>query len=72
MELSVKGKLLLYADDNVLIVSIAIQTVYLVNSDLESCNQWFTANKLSMHVGITECILFGSERNINKVKQNQN
>ena len=43
-----------------------------LKSDLESCNQWFTANKLSMHVGKTECILFGSKRNINKVKQTQN
>ena len=71
MELSVNSKLLLYADDSVLIVcdrdpdNIAKK----LKSDLESCNQWFTENKLPMHIGKTECILFGSKRNLNKVKE---
>ena len=71
MELSVNSKLLLYADDSVLIVcdrdpdNIAKK----LKSDLESCNQWFTENKLSMHIGKTECILFGSKNKLNKVNE---
>lgn len=71
MEISVKSKLLLYADDSVLIVSDRDPNVISrkLKSDLISCNQWFSENKLSMHVGKTECILFGSKRNISKIKE---
>ena len=71
METSVQSKLLLYADDSVLIVSDRDPNVVAqkLKSDLESCNQWFTENKLSMHVGKTECILFGSKRKLSKIKE---
>ena len=74
MELSVKNKLLLNADDSVVIVSDRDSNIVSrkLKSDRESCNQWLPAKKLSWHVGKTECILSGSKRNINKVKQNQN
>ena len=71
METSVQSKLLLYADDSVLIVSDRDPNVVAqkLKSDLESCNQWFTENKLSMDVGKTDCILFGSKRKLSKIKE---
>ena len=71
MEISVDSKLLLYADDSVLLVSDRDPNIVSkkLKSDLISCNQWFSENKLSMHVGKTECILFGSKRNLSKIKE---
>ena len=34
--------------------------------DLKSCNNWLINNKLSLHVGKTELILFGSHRKLKK------
>ena len=67
---SVDCKLLLYADDSALIVSgtdpdsIAIK----LGDELDSCRQWLIDNKLSLHLGKTECMLFGTKRKLNKVK----
>jgi len=36
--------------------------------ELESCNNWLIDNKLSLHPGKTECILFASKRKLNKAK----
>ena len=62
MELSVQNKLLLYADDSVIIAydrdPKAVADV--LGSDLTSYNQCVMANRLSLHVGKTECILFGT------------
>ena len=71
MEMSVKSKFLLYADDSVLIFSDQDPNIVSnkLKSDLESCNQWFTENKLSKHVGKTECIIFGCKRKLSKVKE---
>ena len=60
---------MLYADDSVLpvcdkspdAVSKSLAT------DLENCNNWLIDNKLSLHVGKTECILFGSKRKLKGV-----
>ena len=51
MKLSVNSKLLLYADDSVLIVSDRDPNVVTrkLKADLESCNQWFTESKRSMY-----------------------
>ena len=70
MTISVKCKLLLYADDSALIVSgndpkIIAETL---SRELESCKQWLFDNKLSLHLGKTEAILFGSKQKLNKVK----
>ena len=35
---------------------------------LESCSDWLVDNKLSLHLGKTECILFGPKRKLKKVK----
>ena len=70
MSLSVRCKLLLYADDSALIVSgtdpqsIADE----LSKELESCRQWLMDNKLSLHLGKTESILFGSKRKLKKVE----
>ena len=66
MPISVKCKLLLYADDSALIISgfdpkeIAKE----LSKELESCRQWLIDNKLSLHLGKTEEILFGSKRKL--------
>ena len=39
---------------------------YADDSALESCNKWLIENKLSLHMGKTEVILFGSKRKLNK------
>merc|ERR1712240_505693 len=69
MPISLKCKLLLYADDSALIVSgfdpkkIAED----LSRELESCRQWLIDNKLSLHLGKTEAILFGSKRILKRV-----
>ena len=69
MPISVKCKLLLYADDSALIISgfdpekIAEE----LSRELESCRQWLIDNKLSLHLGKTEAILFGSKRKLKRV-----
>ena len=39
--------------------------------NLKSCNQWLVNNKLSLHVGKTECILFGTRFKLNKASDFQ-
>ena len=52
------------ADDSALIYSDKdpkkISNV--LRDNLESCNKWLIENKLSLHMGKTEVILFGSKR----------
>ena len=73
METSVKNKLLLYADDSVIIASHKDPEVISrsLSLDLKSCNEWLIANKLSLHVGQTECILFGSKIKLGRVGEFQ-
>ena len=68
MVTSVKNKLLLYADDSVIISSHINPDVISdeLSSDLRTCNNWLINNKLSLHVGKTELILFGSRRKLKK------
>ena len=69
MPISVRCKILLYADDSALIISgfdprkIAEE----LSKELESCRQWLIDNKLSLHLGKTEAILFGSKRKLKSV-----
>ena len=61
---SVSCKLLMYADDTVLLVSdrdINTVSVQLGNEVTNSYN-WLVNNKLSMHMGKTECIVFSSKK----------
>ena len=68
MSISVKCKLLLYADDSALIVSGSNPQLIAdtLSKELESCKQWLMDNKLSLHLGKTESILFGSKKKIEK------
>jgi hypothetical protein len=34
---------------------------------LEKCSDWLTDNKLSLHLGKTECMLFGPKRKIRQI-----
>ena len=67
MPLSVTCRLLLYADDSALLVrgknpeSIAS----ILSDNLKSCKNWLIDNKLSLHLGKTEAILFGTKRKLN-------
>ena len=52
METSVQSKLLLYANDSVLIVSDRDPNVVAqkLKSDLESCNQWLSAKRSAFYL----------------------
>lgn len=65
----VKCKLLLYADDSALLVSDKDPAVVAetLKAELESCRKWLIDNKLSLHLGKTVSILFGSRNKIKKV-----
>jgi len=62
-------KLLLYADDSTILFSHRNPEVISkkLGKELQSCSQWLVDNKLSLHLGKTECILFGSKRKLAKV-----
>ena len=62
MSSSVICNLLLYADDSALFTSGKDPKVIseTVSKELESCRQWLIDNKLSLHLGKTESILFGT------------
>ena len=61
--------ILLYANDSALIVSGSDPNVIadLLSNELKSCIQWLIDNKLSLHLGKTEAILFGTKRKLRKV-----
>ena len=63
-------KLLLYADDSTILFSHKDpdQIANKLGKVLESCSEWLVDNKVSLHLGKTECILFGSKRKLRKVK----
>ena len=69
MPMSVKCKLLLYADDSALIVSGSDPKIIAdaLSKELESCRQWLMDNKLSLHLAKTESILFGSKKKLKRV-----
>ena len=62
MESAVKCKLILYADDSALLVSCKYVNVIQETLGKELCalSSWLVNNKLSLHLGKTESILFGS------------
>ena len=67
---SVQCDLLLYADDSALVFSHK-DPIFIsdhLSSQLTTCKHWLIDNKLSLHVGKTECILFGSKRRLKKVR----
>ncbi len=62
-------KLLLCADDSTIIFSHKNPEVISdkLGKELESCSNWLVDNKLSLHLGKTECIIFGPKRKLKKV-----
>ena len=71
MELSIspESKLLLYADDSAILYSHKDPKVISekLGLELEMCSKWLIDNKLSLHMGKTECILFCSKRKLRKI-----
>ena len=69
MPISLKCKLLLYADDSALLISGKEPNIIAeeLSNELSSCRNWLIDNKLSLHLGKTEAILFGTRYNLNKV-----
>ena len=63
MSAVVKNKLLLYADDSGILVSGKNKSdvEMSLKEDLHLVSQWLIDNKLSLHLGKTESILFGSK-----------
>ena len=66
MKAAVKCELLLYADDSALIVFG--KNVHLIeqtlSTELHNVSQWLVDNRLSLHLGKTEAILYGSKHKI--------
>ena len=64
MSTCISCKLLLYADDAILLYSHNdINTVTdLLSKEVSHCYQWLTNNKLSMHMGKTEAMILCSKR----------
>ena len=69
MPTSINYNLLLYADDSALFTSHKDPKVIsdVLSRELESCRQWLIDNKLSLHLGKTESILFGSQHKLSRV-----
>ena len=59
---AVNHKLLLYADDSAIMVADKNGSTIeiLLQKELEVVSEWLVDNKLSLHLGKTESILFGS------------
>ena len=66
---SVTCKLSLYADDSALLFlhSDAAIIAEWLSQELSMCKRWLVDNKLSLHIGKTESLLFGSKRKLRKV-----
>ena len=68
MSAAVKCKLLLYADDSVLLAAgkDIVEIEATLSSELESVNDWLMNNKLSLHLGKTQSIVFGTKKHLCK------
>ena len=64
-------KRLHYADDSTILFSHKDPDVIAskLGKVLESCSSWLFDNKLSLHLGKTESVLYGSKRKLKKVKE---
>ena len=69
MNISLTCRLSLYADDSALIFSHhdSIVIADRLSNELSMCKRWFVDNRLSLHVGKTESLLFGSKRRLKGV-----
>ena len=69
MNISLTCRLSLYADDSALIFSHRDHKVISdrLSAELSTCKKWLVDNRLSLHVGKTESLLFGSKRRLRGV-----
>ena len=70
MSISLGCHLSLYADDSTLVAS-GVDPVELGNylsDQLARCKDWMVDNRLSLHLGKTECILVGTERRLSSAE----
>ena len=72
MKLSISSEckfLFLYADDSAILYSNKDSQVISdkLGLELEMCSKWLVDNKLSLHMGKTERIIFGSKRKLRKI-----
>ena len=73
LSLSLNCSLSLYADDSALLFSHenASYVAERLSHELSCCKQWLVDNRLSLHLGKTQTLLFGSKRNLRKVSDFQ-
>ena len=71
MKAAVKCKLLLYADDSALLVSgkDVLEIERILSVELGAVSKWLCENRLSLHLGKTQSILFGSKKRISKCSE---
>ena len=71
MKTAVKCKLLLYADDSALLVSgkDVLEIDRILSVELGAVSEWLCENRLSLHLGKTQSILFGSKKRISKCSE---
>ena len=69
MKISINCKLSLYADDSALLFSHSSYTTIAdrLSDELTQCKRWLVDNRLSLHIGKTECLLFGSKIKLRRV-----
>ena len=70
MNSSLRCRLSLYADDSALFFSHKDPAVIgnVLSGELSNCRKWLIDNKLSLHMGKTECLLFGTKRKLKRVQ----
>ena len=63
-------KLILYADDSAILFSHKNPDLISqkLSEVMESCSSWLVDNKLSLHLGKTECVLFGPRKKLKTIK----
>ena len=66
MAAALRCKLSLYADDSALVYSGSdpVEVAAFLSAELDTCRKWLVDNRLSLHLGKTECILFSSRRRL--------
>ena len=71
MSSAITCDLCLYADDSMLLVSgnNVEEIEKTLNTEMNEISKWLQANKLSLHLGKTESILFGSVRKLKHISK---
>ena len=66
MSVALRCRLALYADDSALMASgpDSKAVADFLSEQLSQCSAWLIDNRLSLHVGKTECILFGTHQKL--------